>query len=122
MSKKIIQILSAPSGWFALFAAYEEENELTRIDGYFAVPVAGWALCEDIETGKQKIEAFLGDGELITENSGNIPKIVFRPDWLNHKLNGEETVLETATFDSPKNRLEFEQRKSLLKATYEGLE
>lgn len=112
--KRIIQIQTACPGWFALFEAFEYSVEAGfDVEGCFAVPIAGWALWEDAETGKRKVEPFFGSGELLDQQEQkNFQRVVFRPDWLNSKLNGSESVIESNPLSVSKNRLEVEFRTS----------
>lgn len=117
--KKIIQIEAAPPGWFVLYLGYggePEPDELCgeKLDGYFVVPMAGWALWEDSETGERGISPFMAEGKLVDENDHH-SKIAFRPDWLNVRLNGAETITEGSPFGVSKNRLEVEVKKMIVK-------
>ena len=118
-NKRITQIQATPPGWFVLYLGYEQEPDPTELyaegfEGYFVVPVAGWALWEDKETGQQGISPFMAEGQLADpKNDNSIVKIVYRPDWLNIRLNGAENITEGSPFGIHKNRLEVEVKRSV---------
>lgn len=116
-TKQIIQIQVAPPGWFVLYLGYEEtpkpdEVDGMKVDGFFAVPLVGWALWEDPNTGSRGISPFVAEGNLVDENDKH-SKVAFRPDWLNIRLNGAETISDCSPFGISRNRLEVEVKKAV---------
>lgn len=112
-TKRIIQIQAAPPGWFVLYLESEgeepppEEIYHIRTYSYFVIPMAGWAVWEDVQTGTTGISPFMNSGQLLDKTDRDF-SVDFRPDWLNLPLNGTSTVVQ----ESPcKNRLELEIRK-----------
>jgi len=123
--KHIIQIQAAPAGWFILYVGYGKEpnpdetfNE--KLEGYFVVPIAGWALWEDKETGKRGIFPYTAEGNLVDPQKDAVAKIAYRPDWLNVRLNGAERIAENSPFGIGKNRLEVEVRQNIYGNSGEG--
>ncbi len=111
--KHIIQIQTAPPGWFAVFGTfgYMEKNDQFSVEGCSGVPIAGWAICEDSHTGERRITPFFGSGELLDPQSQkNFECVVFRQDWLTMRLNGTETASENDLLENIKNHLKIEHR------------